>query len=130
MNPNFDTYRLSEEHEALRQAVRALADKEIAPHAADVDEKERYPREAHDALVRAGLTAVHIPEEYGGQGADSVATCIVIEEIARVCASSSLIPAVNKLGTMPILLAGSEELKKKVLPSVAAGEATVSYALS
>ena len=71
-----------------------------------------------------------MPEEYGGQGADSVATCIVIEEVARVCASSSLIPAVNKLGTMGLILAGSDELKKQVLPSIASGEAMASYALS
>ncbi|KWW97689.1 acyl-CoA dehydrogenase [Carbonactinospora thermoautotrophica] len=123
-------YQLAEEHEALREAVRSLAEKEIAPYAGEVDEQERFPVEAHSALVRAGFHAVHIPEAYDGQGADSVATCIVIEEVARVCASSSLIPAVNKLGTMPILLSGSEELKKQVLPSVAAGEAMASYALS
>ncbi|SDW94032.1 Acyl-CoA dehydrogenase [Saccharopolyspora shandongensis] len=130
MDPSFGTYQLAEEHEALREAVRALAEKEIAPHAAEVDEQERYPREARDALTKAGFAAVHVPEVYDGQGADSVATCIVIEEVARVCASSSLIPAVNKLGTMPILLAGSEELKQKVMPSIANGEATASYALS
>ncbi|HEY8373596.1 MAG TPA: acyl-CoA dehydrogenase [Pseudonocardiaceae bacterium] len=130
MNPSFGTYQLAEEHEALREAVRALAEKEIAPHAADVDEQERFPSEALEALVKAGFHAVHIPEAYDGQGADSVATCIVIEEVARVCASSSLIPAVNKLGTMPILLSGSEELKRLVLPSVASGEAMASYALS
>ena len=73
---------------------------------------------------------MHVPEEYGGQGADSVATCIVIEEVARVCASSSLIPAVNKLGTMGLILAGSDELKKQVLPTLASGEAMASYALS
>ncbi|MGP4018915.1 acyl-CoA dehydrogenase [Saccharopolyspora sp. 5N708] len=130
MDPSFGTYQLAEEHEALRETVRALADKEIAPYAAEVDEQERYPREARDALVKSGFAAVHVPEAYDGQGADSVATCIVIEEVARVCAASSLIPAVNKLGTMPILLAGSEDLKKLVLPSIAAGEATASYALS
>ncbi|SHG47720.1 acyl-CoA dehydrogenase family protein [Streptoalloteichus hindustanus] len=130
MNPSFGTYQLAEEHEALREAVRALAEKEIAPHAAVVDEEERFPVEAHDALVKSGFAAVHVPEAYDGQGADSVATCIVIEEVARVCASSSLIPAVNKLGTMPILLSASEELKKQVLPSVASGEAMASYALS
>ncbi|GAA4881326.1 acyl-CoA dehydrogenase [Saccharopolyspora cebuensis] len=130
MDPSFGTYQLAEEHDALREAVRTLADKEIAPHAAAVDEEERYPREARDALVKAGFAAVHVPEEYQGEGADSVATCIVIEEVARVCASSSLIPAVNKLGTMPILLSGSEELKQLVLPSIARGEATASYALS
>ena len=64
-----------------------------------VDEEARYPQEAHDALVAADFFAPHVPEEYGGVGADALATCIVIEEVARVCASSSLIPAVNKLGT-------------------------------
>ncbi|MER5264624.1 acyl-CoA dehydrogenase [Actinosynnema sp. NPDC002837] len=130
MDPSFGTYQLAEEHEALREAVRSLADKEIAPHAADVDEQERFPVEALNALVKSGFAAVHVPEEYDGQGADSVATCIVIEEVARVCASSSLIPAVNKLGTMPILLSASEELKRQVLPSIASGEAMASYALS
>jgi alkylation response protein AidB-like acyl-CoA dehydrogenase len=117
------------EHEALREAVRALAEKEIAPYAAEVDEQERFPREALTALVRSGFHAVHVPDAYGGQGADAVATCIVIEEVARVCASSSLIPAVNKLGTTGLLLAGSAELRKQVLPSIAAGS-MASYALS
>ena len=130
MNPSFGTYQLAEEHEALREAVRSLAEKEIKPFAAEVDENERFPVEAHNALVKAGFAAVHVPEEYDGQGADSVATCIVIEEIARVCGSSSLIPAVNKLGTMPILLSASEELKQLVMPSIASGEAMASYALS
>ena len=130
MNPDFDTYQLGEEHDALRAAVRALSEKEIAPHAAAVDEDERYPVEALDALVRAGFHAVHVPEAFSGQGADSISTCIVIEEVARVCASSSLIPAVNKLGTMGLILSGSDDLKKQVLPSIAAGEAMASYALS
>jgi alkylation response protein AidB-like acyl-CoA dehydrogenase len=129
VDATFGTYRLADEHDALREAVRALAEKEIAPHAAEVDEQERYPVEARDALVRAGFHAVHIPENYSGEGADSVATCILIEEVARVCASSSLIPAVNKLGTMPIILSASEELQRQVLPAVAGGE-MASYALS
>ncbi|EHR62661.1 acyl-CoA dehydrogenase family protein [Saccharomonospora cyanea] len=123
-------YQLPEEHEELRAAVRALAEKEIAPYAAEVDEQERYPVEAAQALTAAGFNAVHIPEAYSGQGADAVAACIVIEEVARVDASASLIPAVNKLGTQPILLSASEELKKQVLPSIATGEASASYALS
>ena len=113
----------------LRETVRALAEKEIAPYAAEVDEQERFPHEALTALARAGFHAVHVPEAYGGQGADAVSTCVVIEEVARVCASSSLIPAVNKLGTMGLLLAGSQELRTQVLPSIAAGS-MVSYALS
>jgi alkylation response protein AidB-like acyl-CoA dehydrogenase len=127
---NAGLYQLTEEHDAVREAVRALSEKEIAPYAADCDENERYPVEARDALIRSGFSAPHVPEEYDGQGADAVATCIVIEEVARVCASSSLIPAVNKLGSMPIILSASEELKKQVLPLLATGQASISYALS
>ena len=128
-DPSFDVFRLPEEHEELRAAIRALAEKEIAPYAAAVDEEARFPQEALDALNASGFNAVHVPEEFGGQGADSVAACIVIEEVARVDASASLIPAVNKLGTMGLILRGSDELKKKVLPEIADGK-MASYALS
>ncbi|WP_436776630.1 acyl-CoA dehydrogenase family protein [Yinghuangia sp. YIM S09857] len=114
----------------LRDSVRALAEARIAPYAADVDEQGRFPQEALDALTANDLHAVHIPEAYGGSGADALATVIVIEEVARVCASSSLIPAVNKLGTMPLMLSASEELKKQYLAPVARGEAMFSYCLS
>lgn len=126
---SFDLFHLPEEHEQLRAAIRALAEKEIAPHAADVDDKSRFPQEALDALNISGFNAIHVPEEYGGQGADSVATCIVIEEVARVDASASLIPAVNKLGTMGLILRGSEDLKKQVLADLVNGH-LASYALS
>src|SRR6478752_6045050 len=129
-NPDFDLFKLGEEHDELRSAIRALSEKEIAPYAKEVDEDSRFPEEARVALVNSGFNAIHVPEKYDGQGADSVATCIVIEEVARVCGSSSLIPAVNKLGTMGLILNGSEELKAQVLPSIAAGEAMASYALS
>ncbi|MGN6754008.1 MAG: acyl-CoA dehydrogenase family protein [Intrasporangium sp.] len=129
-NPDFDLYRLSEDHDALRAAVRAVAEDKIAPFAAIVDEEARYPQEAHDALVASDFFAPHIPEEYGGVGADALATCIVIEEVARVCASSSLIPAVNKLGSLPLILAANEDVKKRYLPPLAEGKATFSYGLS
>ena len=129
-NPDFDRYALSPDHRALREAVRELCTDKVAPHAADVDAAARFPQEAYDALRAADFHAPHIPEEYGGAGADALAVCIVIEEVARVCASSSLIPAVNKLGTMPLLLAGSAEVKARYLPPVATGEAMFSYALS
>jgi alkylation response protein AidB-like acyl-CoA dehydrogenase len=130
LNPEFETYRLTDEHVMLREAVRSLAEDKIAPRAAEIDQKAEFPYDVLDALVRAGFHATHIPEAYGGAGADSLATAIVIEEVARVCASSSLIPAVNKLGTMPVILSGSEDLKKQVLTPVATGEAMFSYALS
>jgi len=130
VNASFDTYRLGEEHVMLRESVRQLADDKIAPRAAEIDETGEFPWDVYEALRKADLHAVHIPEDYGGAGADSIATAIVIEEVARACAASSLIPAVNKLGTMPLLLAASEELKQEVLPPVASGEAMFSYALS
>ncbi|WP_151774522.1 acyl-CoA dehydrogenase [Streptomyces abyssomicinicus] len=127
---DFDLYRPSEEHDMLRDTVRALAEAKIAPYAAAVDEEARFPREAQDALVANDLHAVHVPEEYGGAGADALATVIVIEEVARVCASSSLIPAVNKLGSLPVILSGSEELKKKYMTPLAKGQGGFSYCLS
>jgi alkylation response protein AidB-like acyl-CoA dehydrogenase len=130
MSLEFPAFALSPEHDALRESVRALAEEKIAPHAAQVDQASEFPQEAHDALVKADLHAVHIPEAYGGAGADAIATVIVIEEVARVCASSSLIPAVNKLGTVPLLLSASEEVKQRYLSPVARGEAMFSYALS
>jgi alkylation response protein AidB-like acyl-CoA dehydrogenase len=130
MTSDYPAYALTPELEALRASVRELADDKIAPYAAKVDQAAEFPWEAHDALVKAELHAVHIPEAYGGAGADALATVIVIEEVARACASSSLIPAVNKLGTVPLLLSAAEELKRQYLPPVASGAAMFSYALS
>ncbi|MGI5242266.1 acyl-CoA dehydrogenase family protein [Dactylosporangium sp. CA-139066] len=128
--PGFGLFQLPEEHQDLRAAVRAVAENKIAPYASDVDERSRFPIEAYDALRAADFHAPHIAEEYDGVGADALATCIVIEEVARACASTSLIPAVNKLGTMPLILAGSDEVKRRYLPPVARGEALFSYGLS
>jgi alkylation response protein AidB-like acyl-CoA dehydrogenase len=128
-NPDFDLFQLPEEYRELRDSIRGLSEQEIAPHAAAVDEDERFPDEALKALNDSGFNAIHIGEAYGGQGGDSLAAVIVIEEVARVCGASSLIPAVNKLGTMGLILSGSEELKQKVLPDIANG-AMASYALT
>jgi alkylation response protein AidB-like acyl-CoA dehydrogenase len=130
MMTNFEPYQMPEEYHQLRQTVRELAENKIAPHAADVDEDSRFPQEAYDALVAADLHAPHVPSAYGGQEADALAVCIIIEEIARVCASSSLIPAVNKLGSLPIMLAGTPEMQAAYLPALADGSAMISYCLS
>jgi len=127
---DFPYFIISEDHEALREAVRNVAEDKIAPHAAEADETSTFPQASYDALVASDFHAPHIAEEYDGVGADALATCIVIEEIARVCASSSLIPAVNKLGTMPLILSASDEIKAKYLPPVARGEAMFAYGLS
>ena len=127
---DFDLFRTNEFHEELRAAVQEVVKDKIAPYAAAVDEEARYPQEAHDALVASDFFAPHVPEEYDGVGADALATCIVIEEVARADASASLIPAVNKLGSMPVILGGSEAIKATYLPPLARGEAGFSYGLS
>lgn len=129
-NRDFDLFKTNDDHEALREAVRAVAEDKIAPYAAAVDEESRYPQEAHDALVASDFFAPHVPEEYDGVGADALATCIVIEEVARVCASSSLIPAVNKLGSLPLILAANDDVKKRYLTPLGQGKVTFSYGLS
>ena len=120
---------IAPEYDELRDSVRSLVTKKITPFAHDVDEAARFPQEAFDALQAADLAAAHVPAEFGGQGADALAMVIIIEEVARGCGSSSLIPAVNKLGSVPLLLAGSIEQKKKYLPQLVAGKA-FSYCLS
>jgi len=130
VNPGFETFTLPEEHQLLRKTVRELADDKIAPRAAEIDETAEFPWDVNAALVAADLHAVHIPETYGGAGADAIASAIVVEEVARACAASALIPAVNKLGTMGLLLAGDEELKRDYLGRLARGDGLFSYCLS
>jgi alkylation response protein AidB-like acyl-CoA dehydrogenase len=125
-----DLFALSEEHREVRRVVREICDHKIAPYAADVDEHARFPQEAKDVLLSTGFYAPHVPEQYGGAGADALATVIVIEEIARADVSASLIPAVNKLGSLPVQIGGSEELKSKYLGALARGDGGFSYCLS
>jgi butyryl-CoA dehydrogenase/acyl-CoA dehydrogenase len=105
-------YDLPEEHLALRDAVRDLVPDKVTPYAAEVDGTATFPRAAYDALLAADLHAVHVPELYGGNGAHALATCLVIEAVARGFAATSLIPAVNQLGSLPVLLAGTERHKQ------------------
>ncbi|MBI3980318.1 MAG: acyl-CoA dehydrogenase [Chloroflexi bacterium] len=121
---------LSEEHELLRQTVRDLAAKVVAPRAAEIDRTASYPWDVKEAFARHDLLGLSIPQEFGGVGADRLATCLAIEEVARVCASSSLIVAVQDLGCTPIVLAGTDEQKRRFLPSAAAGEHLAAFALT
>lgn len=123
-------FALSEEHLALQKIVRMVVREPVAPHAAAVDETGTFPQGSYDALRAAELHAAHVPSCYGGQGADALATCLVIEEVARGCGATSLIPAVNKLGSLPILIAGTEEQKQTWLRPLAAGSSLCCYCLS
>jgi alkylation response protein AidB-like acyl-CoA dehydrogenase len=127
---DYPMFALSDEQQEIRKAIRDICDAKIAPHAAAVDEEARFPQEAWDALLTTGFFAPHVPEQYGGAGADALSTVIIIEEVARADVSASLIPAVNKLGSLPVQIGGSEELKAKYLGKLAAGEGGFSYCLS
>jgi alkylation response protein AidB-like acyl-CoA dehydrogenase len=121
---------ITEEHRQLRVALRAWAEAEVAPHASEVDRHARFPKEAWDAYVAAGWVRMQFPEAHGGDGADSISCAILIEELARVCASSSLFALISKLGMTPLINWGSEELRARYLPRVASGESQCSYGLS
>ncbi|MER5393829.1 acyl-CoA dehydrogenase family protein [Saccharopolyspora sp. NPDC002686] len=123
-------YLLPAEYEDFRASVRAMAQAKIAPRAAEIDERGEFPHDVYDELVAAGLHAVGIPEQYGGDGADATASAIAVEEVARACASSSTILTSNKLGVTPLLLFGTEEQKQRYLPQVASGEVLMAYAIS
>jgi alkylation response protein AidB-like acyl-CoA dehydrogenase len=123
-------FSISDEHRQFRAALRQMAEERIAPHAADVDREERYPSEGFAASVEMELPALGIPAAYGGAGADLVTQAIMAEELARVCASTSVTMLISKLGMLPVMNFGSEELKAKYLPRVASGEAQASYCLS
>nr|WP_026925719.1 acyl-CoA dehydrogenase family protein [Granulicoccus phenolivorans] len=125
-----DMYRPTEDHEMFRSTIRQICDDKIAPAAAEVDETASFPQASYDALRAADFHAPHVPEEYDGVGADALATVIVIEEVARACMSSSLIPAVNKLGSLPLMLSGGDAVKQAYLPPLARGEALFAYCLS
>src|SRR5687767_1731895 len=106
------SFSFSEEQDAFRQSVRQVAEDKIAPRAPEIDEADEYPWAIDELLVKAGFAGVSYPEEYGGAGGGAVEMCILVEEISRASAGVALIPAVNKLGAIPILVAGSDEQKK------------------
>jgi alkylation response protein AidB-like acyl-CoA dehydrogenase len=124
------TFALTETHREFRDTLRRFAEDRIAPYAAEVDRDARYPKESFDACVELELSALGIPVEYGGAGADMVTQAIMAEELARVCASTSLTMLISKLGMLPVMNWGSEELKRRYLPRVATGEFQSSYCLS
>ena len=123
-------FELTEDYAELRASVRRLAEERIAPNAAAADENEQYPWDSWHAWQAAGFAGVAFPAEYGGQHAGFLAHAICVEEVARVCASSSLFTFISKLGMTPVLDHGSDALKQKYVPRVASGECQASYCLS
>jgi alkylation response protein AidB-like acyl-CoA dehydrogenase len=123
-------FYLTDDQRAIRDLARDIARERIAPLAARVDETEEYPTEQLRLLGEQGLMGLHIPEEYGGAGAGSLAFCLAAEEIAAACAATSTIFLVQNLGGHPIILAGNAEQKKRYLPRLATGEITAAFSLS
>ncbi len=123
-------FGLSEEQRMFRETVRRLAEEKVKPRAQQIDETGEFPWDIVALFKEYGLLGVAMPEEYGGGGADLLTSCIAIEEIARVCATSALIIAAQHLGAMPILIAGSAEQKARYLPDIAQGNRLSAFALT
>src|ERR1700693_973563 len=123
-------FEFSAEQVAIRDTVRELVQDKVAPRAAEIDAKSEYPKDIEKLFAENGILGIPFPEEYGGISGSSVTICMGIEEIAKACATSSLILAVQALGSYPILVAGTEEQKKRLCPPLAAGAKVAAYALS
>jgi len=121
----------TEEHQLIRQSVREFCDKYVSPIAEEVDRYGRYPKEVIQKIAEQELMGIYLPAEYGGGGADVMSYVIVIEEIARACASTSVVVAAHtSLAEYPIYEFGTEEQKKKYLPPMCKGEAIGAFALT
>src|SRR5882672_8234231 len=114
-------FNFSEEQLAIRDTIRELVQDRVAPRAAEIDEREEYPKDIEELFAENGVLAIPIPEKYGGISGSSVTICMATEEIAKACASSSLILGVQSLGSYPILLAGTDEQKRRLCPPLAQG---------
>jgi alkylation response protein AidB-like acyl-CoA dehydrogenase len=125
-----DHFYLTEDQRMIRDLARKLARDRIVRHAADVDERERYPEESIRALIEAGLYGIWVPEAYGGTDMGCLALALVAEEIAWACAATATQFVDQPLGGLPILLAGTEAQKRKYLPRLATGEWLAAYSLS
>jgi alkylation response protein AidB-like acyl-CoA dehydrogenase len=124
------TYRLTPEHEELRAVVRELADERIAPRAAQIDESREFPWDLKELLAKQDLLGAGLPEQYGGTGLDGISQAILVEEIARADATTSLIPMVQNLGALPIVLAGNDDQKERYFPRLASGEWLIAFGLT
>jgi len=123
-------FELAPEYEELRESVRRLAEERIAPYAAAADDREEYPWPSWEAWRAAGFAGLAFPERYGGQGGGILAHAVAVEEVARVCGSSSLFTFISKLGMTAVLEHGSDDLRQRYVPRVASGECQASYCLS
>jgi alkylation response protein AidB-like acyl-CoA dehydrogenase len=125
-----DTYALTDDQREFRDAIRQIVAERVAPRAAEIDAKAEYPWDIRRLFAEHDLLGLPFPEEYGGTGTGTLMLNVAVEEVARACASSALILMIQELGTLPIQLYGSEELKQRFLPRCASGEWSPAFALS
>ena len=124
------TYRLTEEQVLLRNTLRTLAEERIAPRAAEIDKSGEFPEDIRQLLASHDVLALPYPVEHGGLGADLLTQCLAIEQIARACVTSSLILSVHALASLPLLLAGTDEQKARLIPNLASGATLAAFALT
>ncbi len=129
-NPVHGSVRLSEEQILLRDAVRVLADEQIAPRAAEIDKAAEWPEDVRRLLADHDILAIPFAEQHGGLGGDLLTLCLAIEQISRHCATSGLILAVQSLGAIPIQVAGTPEQQDRWLPGLASGDKLIAFGLT
>ncbi len=122
--------QLIDEEKMMLDVVRELAREKVAPRAADIDASGQYPWDIKDLLAEQGILAMPFPEEYGGIGSSKLSIVMVIEELAKYCVTTSLILAVQQLGTLPIALVGTDDQKRRYFPQCASGEWLAAYGLT
>lgn len=124
------SYNLTEEQQMLKDTVARIAKEQIAPGAEKRDEEAKFPWDMVEVLRENALFGADFPEKYGGSEMGLFSLCLIIEEIAKVCASTSIILLVHELGTTPIMIAGNDEQKDKYFPKLATGEHLVAFGLT
>ena len=125
-----DVYDLPQEHKDFRDTIRQIVDDRVRPRAADIDREGEYPWDVRKLLAEQDILALPFPEEHGGTGTGTLMLQVAVEEIARACASSALILMIQELGTLPIQMFGSDEMKERLLPRCASGEWSPAFCLS
>jgi acyl-CoA dehydrogenase len=125
-----DVYAIPQDLLDFRETIRQIVRERVWPRAAEIDESGEYPRDIRELFAEHDILALPFSERYGGTGTGTLMQQMAVEEVAKACASSALILMVQELGTLPIALFGSEELKQRFLPKCASGEWSPAFALS
>ncbi|NWG01607.1 MAG: acyl-CoA dehydrogenase family protein [Syntrophaceae bacterium] len=121
---------IEQEREGWREKAREVAQKVVAPRATEIDEKGEFGWDLVEEYSKHGFLSLLIPKEYGGMDTDITSFCLVAEEIAKVCASSALLVIVQAVGTMPVVLGGTDELKERILPRLAKEKGLICFCLT